>query len=166
MNIAAQNLVRENPPDPVSDTHFRFGGTVVTQLTDAFAQDWSFTTGEGLEGEAWFPEIGPVGDVLARVVTSGPDGDLEKIRAVMLQACACARTSISIMTPYFLPGSELVTALVMAALRGAAVDILVPEKSDHRFVDLAASAHGRMSGRSSMPASGSGSGRHPSTIRN
>ena len=141
MNIAAQNLVAENPPDPVSDTHFQFGGTVVTQLVDAFAQDWDFTTGESLGGEAWFPEIGAAGDVLARVVTSGPDGDLDKIRSVMLQACACARTSITIMTPYFLPGSELVTALVMASLRDVAVDIVVPEKSDHRFVDLAMRAH-------------------------
>ena len=141
MNIAAQNLVHENPPDPVSDTHFRFGGTVVTQLVDAFAQDWGFTTGESLEGEAWFPEIGAAGKVLARVITSGPDGDLEKIRSVMLQACACARTSLTIMTPYFLPGSELVTALVMSSLRGVAVSIVVPERSDHRFVDLAMRAH-------------------------
>ena len=141
MNISAQNLVRENPPAPVSDTHFRFGGTVVTQLVDAFVQDWSFTTGEALEGEAWFPEIGAQGDVLARVVTSGPDADLEKIRMVMLQACACARQSIVIMTPYFLPESQLVTALAMASLRGVAVDVVVPQRSDHRFVDLAMRAH-------------------------
>ena len=80
----------------------RFRGPVVAQLVDAFAQDWGFTTGEALEGGAWFPALDPEGEVLARVITSGPDGDLEKIRSVLLEACACAQDSIKIMTPYFL----------------------------------------------------------------
>ena len=144
MNISAQNLLRTAPRRPVSDTHFRFRGPVVTQLADAFAQDWSFATDEGLEGDAWFPDLEsgePEGDVLARVVTSGPDHDLEKIRAVLLEAISCGQSSIQIMTPYFLPGAELVSALVMAAMRGVTVDIVVPARSDHLFVDLAMRAH-------------------------
>ena len=141
MNISAANLVAEHPPHPVSDTHFEFRGSVVTQLMDAFAQDWSFTTGQDLEGPVWFPDLKAEGPSLARVVTSGPDQDLEKIRSVLLEACACAHSSIKIMTPYFLPGSDLVMALELAALRGVKVDIIVPQKSDHRFVDCAMRAH-------------------------
>ena len=143
LNISDHNFVAERPPDPVADTHFRFEGPVVTQLMDVFAQDWSFTTGEDIAGETWFPDPDDrqVGDILARVVTSGPDQDLEKIRAVLLEACACAHTSIRIMTPYFLPGVEIMSALTMAAMRGVHVDIVVPKRSDHRFVDLAMRAH-------------------------
>ena len=143
MNISDQNLVRERPKNPVADTHFRFEGPVVTQLLDVFAHDWSFATGEDIEGEGWFPEPDETeaGEILARVITSGPDQDLEKIRSVLMEACACAQTSIKVMTPYFLPGAETVSALTLAALRGVRVDLIVPLRSDHRFIDLAMRAH-------------------------
>lgn len=143
MNIADQNLVVENPTSPVADTHFRFEGPVVTQLLDVFTHDWSFATGEDIEGEGWFPEPDETGagEILARVITSGPDQDLEKIRSVLMEACACAQTSIKVMTPYFLPGAETMSALTLAALRGVRVDMIVPQRSDHRFVDLAMRAH-------------------------
>ncbi len=143
MNISDANLVAESPKHPVADTHFRFEGPVVTQLLDVFAHDWAFTTGEDIEGENWFPDPDDQvdGTSLARVVTSGPDQDLEKIRSVLLEACACAHDSITIMTPYFLPGGEIMSGLTMAAIRGVRVDIIVPQRSDHRFLDLAMRAH-------------------------
>jgi cardiolipin synthase len=45
-------------------------------------------------------------------------------------ALAEAQTSVKILTPYFLPGSSLVTALNLAALRGVRVDILLPAHSN------------------------------------
>jgi cardiolipin synthase len=143
MNISDQNLLAGHPEHPVADTHFRFEGPVVTQLLDVFAQDWSFATGEDIEGERWFPDPDETeaGEILARVVTAGPDQDLEKIRSVLMEACACAQHSIKVMTPYFLPGAETVSALTLAALRGVRVDVIVPQRSDHRFIDLAMRAH-------------------------
>ena len=143
MNISDANLVAEHPKDPVADTQFRFEGPVVTQLLDVFAHDWQFTTGENIEGERWFPhpDETEAGEILARVVTAGPDQDLEKIRSVLMEACACAQHSIKVMTPYFLPGGETVSALTLAALRGVRVDVIVPQRSDHRFIDLAMRAH-------------------------
>ena len=143
LNISDLNLLAGHPKTPVADTHFRFEGPVVTQLLDVFAHDWSFATGEDIEGERWFPDPDEVeaGEILARVVTAGPDQDLEKIRSVLMEACACAQTSIKVMTPYFLPGAETVSALTLAALRGVRVDVIVPRRSDHRFVDLAMRAH-------------------------
>ena len=38
------------------DTHFRLEGPVVEQLTEAFADDWLYETGEKLLDEAWFPD--------------------------------------------------------------------------------------------------------------
>ncbi len=138
MNISAANLVATNPPDPVRDTHFLFEGPVVGQLTEAFAADWTFATNEELDGDAWFPDTPEDGPAVARVITAGPDQDIEKIELVMLQAIASAERGIRLMTPYFLPDERLMTALSLAAMRGVAVDIVVPEKSDHRAVDWAA----------------------------
>ncbi len=145
MNIAYQNMVALKPPNPVRDTHFRVAGPVVGQLMEAFAEDWNFASDETLEGDAWFPDIGeadasePTGT--ARIVTSGPDADLEKIEMIVLAALACARRSVLLMTPYFLPEERLITSLALAAMRGVAVDIVIPERSDHRLVDWATRAN-------------------------
>lgn len=141
MNIADENVMATRPRVPVQDLHFRIEGPVVAQLVEAFAQDWDFAVGEDLDGKAWFPEISLGDGALARVIDSGPDEDLEKIEFAVLQAVSCARGSIAVMTPYFLPDERLVTALSLAAMRGVAVDLVVPERSNHFLVDWATRAH-------------------------
>ena len=46
----------------------------------AFAEDWTFTTGEVLAGDAWYPSREEHGFGVARGIASGPDEDLEKLR--------------------------------------------------------------------------------------
>ena len=145
MNIADDNVLSTRPKNAVQDVHFRIEGPVVAQLVDAFAQDWLFATDEDLEGETWWPKILP--DInaspspLARVIDSGPDEDLEKLEFAVLEAVACARSSIAVMTPYFLPDERLITALSLAAMRGVTVDLMMPETSDHVLVDWATRAN-------------------------
>jgi len=141
MNISRHNLVATHPPYPVRDLQFRLQGPVVAQLMEAFADDWEFVTDEELTGPAWFPSLAPAGDAVARVVTSGPDQDLEHIEFVMLQAISCAQEKIEIMTPYFLPADRLITALALAAMRGIDVNVLMPARGNHRVVDWAARAN-------------------------
>jgi cardiolipin synthase len=141
LNIGAENVIAGNPHHPVLDTHFRLDGPVVAQLCEAFAGQWYFTTGETLAGPAWFPGLASAGDSLARVITSGPDQDLEKIELLVLEAIACARSSIQIMTPYFLPDDRIITALALAAMRNVGVDIVLPANSNHPTVDWAMRAH-------------------------
>jgi cardiolipin synthase A/B len=114
----------------VQDLHFRVVGPVVTRLQEAFVNDWAFTTGEILDGELWFPELKESGNVIARVITDGPDADFDKLRWTLLAALAEAQTSIQIITPYFLPDNALLTALNLAALRGVRVDIILPAKNN------------------------------------
>ncbi len=137
LNIGDENVLALDPSVKVRDTHFAVSGPIVAQLVDAFAEDWLFATGETLDGEAWFPPLPPAGDVSVRVVTSGPDEDLEKIEFLALQALACANRSVGIMTPYFLPDERMITALALAAMRGVMVDIIVPERSNHWIMDWA-----------------------------
>ena len=137
MNIRHGNVLSADPPSPVQDLHFRIEGPVVSQLQGAFANDWSFTTGEILDGETWFPALHGDGDIIARVIVDGPDADFEKARWTLLAALAEAQTSVRIVTPYFLPDPALITALNLAALRGVRVDVVLPSKNNLPFIHWA-----------------------------
>ncbi len=137
LNIGAENIQAANPLHPVLDTHFRLDGPVVEQLVEVFADDWLYQTGEKLLSDAWFPALEPAGQAIARVVTSGPDEDLEQIEFVAMHAIACARHSIRVVTPYFLPPEALTLSLGLAAMRGVRVDIVLPERSNYTVLDWA-----------------------------
>ena len=141
LNISAHNLKSSDPRTAVRDMHFDVTGPVVAQIAEAFVLDWEFATGEELQGDAWFPTPDGCGPALARVITSGPDQDVEKIEFMFLQAVGTARQRIKIITPYFLPDERLVAALELAAMRGVDVDIVIPENSDHLVMDWAVMAH-------------------------
>jgi cardiolipin synthase len=134
MNIRIGHCLQRRPPNPVQDIHFRVSGPVVNQLQEVFTDDWLFTTGEALRGNAWFPKTDSVGQVLARGVADGPDENFEKLRWTLLGALAIARYSVRIVTPYFLPDPALVSALNLAAMRGVQVDIILPSRSNLPFV--------------------------------
>ncbi len=143
MNIRQRHVLGESPPAPVQDTHFRVEGPVVAQMMEVFADDWSFTTGEDLTGEAWFPDIASVGPVCSRDITTGPHEDSQKMLWALFGAVAEARSSVQIVTPYFLPDEPLVTALSLAAIGGVEVDIVLPERNN--LPPIAWASAGRLS---------------------
>jgi len=140
MNIRHGNVLADKPRHPVQDLHFQIHGPVVTQLQEAFANDWAFVTHEVLDGELWFPTSHYTGSTIARVITDGPDADFEKLRWTLLAALTEAQTSIQILTPYFLPDTALISALNLAALRGVRVDIILPAINNLPFVHWASRA--------------------------
>ena len=140
LNIQARNIHADQPSRIVRDLHFRLEGPIVSQLQEGFAEDWAFTTREVLDGPIWFPTLIPAGETTARVYTDGPDGDLEILRNVLMGALASARSSVRIITPYFLPEQPMIAALGVAALRGVAVDIILPERVNIPLVQWAAAA--------------------------
>jgi cardiolipin synthase A/B len=140
MNIRQGNVIAAKPKSPVQDLHFLVEGPVVSQLQEAFANDWAFTAREVLDGALWFPKLKESGNVIARALTDGPDADFEKLRLTLLAALAEAQTSVQIVTPYFLPDNALVTALNLASLRGVHVDIILPARNNLPFVHWASRA--------------------------
>lgn len=137
LNIANENMLANNPKHPVSDTHFRITGGIVHELTEAFLQDWFFVTSEDLNKRKFYPTPEVQGDMICRIITAGPDSDLEKIKYTMMQAVSLARKSIRIMTPYFLPDDRFLSLLCLAAVRGVNVEIVIPQQSNQRLVDWA-----------------------------
>lgn len=137
LNIANENVLALHPKHPVSDTHFKITGAIVHELTEAFLQDWFFITAEDLNKRSFYPETETAGNMICRIITAGPDSDIEKIKYTMMQAISLARKSIRIMTPYFLPDDRFLSLLSLAAIRGVDVEIIIPEQSNQRLVDWA-----------------------------
>lgn len=140
MNIRHSNVLKNQPRRPVQDIHFELRGPVVGHLQSTFAEDWAFATGERIEGDAWFPPLRRAGKVLARGITDGPDEDLDIMIWTIIAAVNAAKSRIRIVTPYFLPESQIIAALNAAALRGVEVQILLPEKNNLPFMTWATSA--------------------------
>ncbi len=139
-NIREGHVLSLNPSYVIQDLHFRLEGPIVRQMQEVFLQDWAFSTQEMLEGDAWLPTLSPAGNVPARGIAAGPDGDVAKRRLTLVGAVTCARSSVMIVTPYFLPEYSLITALNVAALRGVQVDIVLPRENNLSLVQWASTA--------------------------
>jgi cardiolipin synthase len=137
MNIREGCVLELGSGHPVQDLHFRLTGPIVSQVQEVFTRDWQFTTGEVLDGEEWYPELGPVGECVARTIPDGPDDDFEKIYETILAAINNARESVRIASPYFLPDEALSRALHLAAKAGKRVEIILPAVNNLRLVHWA-----------------------------
>ncbi len=137
MNIRLGHWLEKQPKDPVRCLHFRVEGPVVYELQRAFAVDWAFVTREALDRDPWFPRLGRIGDVVARGVPDGPDGDIENILELLLGALSAATHKVRIITPYFLIDDVLLRALQVAAMRGVIVQIVIPDRSNIPVMDWA-----------------------------
>lgn len=136
MNIGDHHLANNNANrHRIVDLHFRITGPVVAQLEIAFLRDWVFTTRDAVAPTAG--DTNASGPAICRVITDGPDEDINKIKLSLLNAIAAARDSISIMTPYFIPPRELIGALQAAATRGVDVSIILPAQNNLFFVHRA-----------------------------
>jgi cardiolipin synthase len=119
----------------VADTHFRLDGPIVGDLEAAFLEDWRFVTGEELRPRPSPPAVD--GDALCRVIVDGPNEDFAKLLDVLEGAISVAHSSVSIVTPYFLPPPGLASSLRAAALRGVDVRVVLPERSNLPYVHWA-----------------------------
>src|SRR5262245_5939155 len=140
MNIRLSHLVEKPGRHHEQDTHFRREEPVADHLIDTFADDWAFVTGEVPAGPEWDACEEEVGKVNARGISFDPGENFDSLRLVVGGAVAAARKSVRIVSPYFIPDQSIIVALNVAALRGVAVDILIPGKNDSRVVQWATTA--------------------------
>ncbi|MDX2221850.1 MAG: phospholipase D-like domain-containing protein, partial [Rhodospirillaceae bacterium] len=143
MNIRHGHVISDNPRHPVRDIHFRVVGPVIDQMSEVFVEDWQFAAGAEIALPLWRPEfaVPASGPTLARLVPDGPDYHFEKLLWVIMGAIGASASSILIMTPYFLPPLSLANALMVAAQRGIAVDVVLPARSNVFFMDWAMQAN-------------------------
>ncbi|MFT5815549.1 MAG: cardiolipin synthase [Psychroserpens sp.] len=143
INISKNNIIKA-AIHPVDDIHFKVTGPVIDQISQVFIEDWFFATGELINFPYWRPNTAEQKNnhsVVARVIQDGPDEHHNRVRWTLINALVCANKSVKIMTPYFIPDQTLMTSLHAAALRGVAIEIIVPEHSDITFVDWVMAAN-------------------------
>ena len=128
MNIGDRQLRKQPNRKETTDIHFQLTGPVIDQLQQVFDEDWTFVT-KALRPPPSEATSGS-GNTICRVITDGPDEDLDKLTMIMTSAVALARKRVSIMTPYFLPPATLINALQGAALRGVEVSVILPQCSN------------------------------------
>ncbi len=122
---------------PWRDTHVRLEGPAAQCCQLVFAEDWNWATGELLDLD-WEAEAPAGGDRDVLILPSGPADDLETCALFFTHAINSARERIWIVSPYFVPDIDILTALKLAAIRGVDVRVMVPEMRDHLAVWLAA----------------------------
>jgi cardiolipin synthase len=123
-------------PNRVMDTHFKVIGPVVAQMEMAFLDDWKFVTGETIDPTTESPKSS--GTAICRSIVDGPNEDPDKLPIILSGAISSAQNSVWIMTPYFLPSREIVSALQLVALKGIDVNVVLPAKNNFSFMTWAA----------------------------
>lgn len=139
-NIGDRHLVDDpNNPIPTRDIHFRFTGKIVDGIERTFLKDWNHCAGV-TRTTAFKPKNTnrDQSDTWTRVIPDGPNEDLDKLNSVMIGVFSAAKKRIWLMTPYFLPGPDVVGALQGAQLRGVDVKILLPERTNIHMAHYAA----------------------------
>ena len=130
----------DNPKNKhrVTDLHFSFTGKIVDELERAFLRSWHSIQGkqELVAFEPANPNLTQA-KIWSRLVLDGPNEYLDRLNDLLVGIISTARKRVWIMTPYFLPGADIVSALVGASLRGVDVKILLPEKSNIFLVNWA-----------------------------
>jgi len=118
------------------DTHVRIEGPFVNLLQLQFLLSWHFTSKKTFPvKQPYFGNefINP-GKAIATLVASGPDSPRPYCMEAILSAINQAKTKICIITPYFIPTDQIITALQIAASNGVEVQMILPGKSDSHIV--------------------------------
>jgi cardiolipin synthase len=122
------------------DTHVRVSGPAALGCALLFREDWEWATGETLPATP--PEtVATPGDQSVLVMGSGPADKLEECAIAFTDIIGRARERLWIVSPYFVPDTDIRTALFAAKLRGVDVRVMLPDEPDHKLVWLASIAH-------------------------
>ena len=124
---------------PWRDTFARFDGPVVDQLERSFAADWAWATGTDIRDT--FRDAPVAGEMRAVALAIAPTDRLNTGNLYFVALAQRATRRLWITTPYFVPDSEVMAALQLAAFRGVDVKILVPHRVDHLLPYWAAYAY-------------------------
>lgn len=143
INIADDNCSAYAKGPTIRDYHVRLEGPAVSDLQFQFVEDWHFASREPPETvlePIYFPGIDPRGDALVQIVPGGPELRGHGLADAIFAAIVAAERSIAVATPYFIPDEPIVQALRYAALRGVAVRLILPRRSNHWYTGFAARA--------------------------
>jgi cardiolipin synthase len=91
-----------------------------------FAEDWTYTTGEILAGDKFYPHIDPSGNLPAQAIKVSRGDSSSLAEMLYFVAIQSAAKSIHLQNAYFLPDDQVRDALENAVRRGVDVKVMVP----------------------------------------
>lgn len=118
------------------DVGLKIEGEVGLELLRLFQETWTGECGTPPIGCDPCPPPDIVGDANVMVINGGPHHERSFIRSAFRLAIAGASESVTIASPYFVPGPRVIRSLLRAAGRGVRVRLLLPHKSDVPLVRL------------------------------
>lgn len=114
-----------------SDIMFEVKDQMAESLQDAFAAVWNETTGEIIEGPAFYPALPATpapstANTFVHIISIPGQNNIEPIRDTFLYSILSAQNSIYIISPFIIPDPDVVAALENKARSGVDVEILSP----------------------------------------
>lgn len=116
-------------------------GPNILHYQNVFNADWFYTTSEKLPAIKLNQNIQTTEGELLQAIPSGPDIDSDALFEILLQSIYRAKHSIQMVTPYFVPDSSIMNALMIAVKRGVKLTLITPRTSDHLIFDLGRSSY-------------------------
>ena len=146
MNIAMR-YVKGTGSQAWRDTMLRIEGSGVYGLQRAFLIDWYFCDRTLISDRKYYPPIHLTEEqlsqplALAQTVTSGPVAPYPEIMQGYVRIILSAKRYVYLETPYFLPTEPVLFALKTASIAGVDVRIIVPYRSDAKWVEWASRSY-------------------------
>ena len=144
-NLAAEYFEEQPGRSVWRDLSFDLQGPLARQAADLFQRDWVFAVGaesptpgaSAAEANAEAAPVAAPGEPAGQVIASGPDQADDTVQALLVSAAYRAHTRMTLVSPYVVLDDALLMALALAARRGVQVELLLPERSNHRLSDIA-----------------------------
>lgn len=123
--IADHWLGHAEDADHWRDMQIRVEGPAVTPLQTGFAQNWLERTHELVSGPMYYPALESAGPHVALTIMSSPVTGASTVRTMYYLSIICAKRTIWIANPYFVPDASAIDMLIEANKRGVDVKIMV-----------------------------------------
>ena len=157
-NLAAEYFSGKPGKAPWVDLSFSIGGALAAQAQELFTSQWPGQPPALAPSQPARPRTptptpspppspkrqlcapaapGQTAKHRAQLIPSGPDQSEDTFYGLLLTALYRAEQRVRAITPYFVPDDALLTALSLAARRGVKVELVVPQRSNHRLADIA-----------------------------
>ena len=136
VNIGEEYAGFGDCPSRWRDLGIRLEGPAVDELQRLFRENWHAETGRVPDG-CW-SSLAPAaaGESEVMIVSGIPHGARSLIRETFRMAIAGATDSVTLETPYFIPGPRVMRSLLRATRRGVQVRLILPALSDVPLVRL------------------------------
>lgn len=141
-NSADPEFLPKKEFGPWVDIMLRFEGPVVAQNQLLFASDWMQATGENLD-EIPLSKSSRKDGFPAQVMGVGPTERRWATPQFFATLIGCAKDTLTISTPYFVPDATVLDALCAASFRGVTVTLIFPQVNDSWIVAAASRSYYR-----------------------